>query len=178
MEEQYTKGTRVNRKRNALKEDAKMKRLQKEQERISRPSSCRFGKNQKKQIARTNIILDEQNQTTEQEAAAQISSRRTILRRQRRKQSHRPAEKTRTCETSHLDDLEAYDTDDGFSWGTRMAQLSEQAHRERARNAAIKEEILRTKKYYERLIVIMEESLALVHQSFRKYGELSSKRVI
>ena len=127
MEEEYTKRTRVNRKRNARKEHAKNKRLQKEQERTSRPSSCRLGKNQKKLIARTNIILDEQNQTTDEEPTSQ--SHRIILRRQHRKQSHRPAEKTRISETSHLHDLE--DDDDGYDWGRMMAENSYKAHRER-----------------------------------------------
>jgi hypothetical protein len=137
MEEEYTKTPRVNRKRNAYKKHAKNKRLQKEQQRTSRPSSCRLGKNQKKLIARTNIILDEQNQITDQEATAQISSRPIILRRQRRKQSHRPVEKTRISETSYLHDLEEYDPkypyyipDDGYEWARIMAEVSEEAHRE------------------------------------------------
>ena len=138
MEEQYTKSTRVNRKGNALKEHAKMKRLQKEQERTSRPSSCRIGKNQKKQIARTNIILDEQNERTEQleELPPREQSVRTVLRRQRRKQGHRDRNATRIEQTEHLEGVDPTQSNDefydnGFSWGRWMMEISEQAHKER-----------------------------------------------
>jgi len=109
MEEQYTKSTRVNRKENALKEDAKLKRLQKEQERSNRASSCRLGKNQKKQIARTNIILDEQIERTDEleELPPREQSVRIILRRQRRKQGHRDRNATRIEQTEHFQ--EAHD---------------------------------------------------------------------
>lgn len=163
MEEQYTKSTRINRKRNALKEDAKIKRLQKEQERANRPSSCRLGKNQKKQTARKNIILDEQIERTE-ELEEPPHSDRIILRRQRRKQSHRPAEKTRISETSHLHDLEAYDPkypyyipDDGFDWGRMMAEVSERAHQRRRERERIEKEFALL---YERKLQQSERNLA------------------
>jgi hypothetical protein len=126
-EDRYTKVHRVNRKKLVRKEDAKVKKLQKEQERTSRPHSFRLGKNAKKQSARTNIILD---QTREDSipTAERPHQNRVILRRQLRKPSHRDPIHTRMEETEHLEslDIDPRDEypDDGYSRGKRMAEIS------------------------------------------------------
>jgi hypothetical protein len=150
-EDRYTKVRRVNRKKLVRKEDAKVKKLQKEQERTSRPHSFRLGKNAKKQSARTNIILDQTREEDSTPTAEQAHKSRVILRRQLRKPSHRDPIHTRMEETEHLESLEIDPRDeypdDGFSWGKWMAEISEEAHKERRRRkraakvqAAIEEE--------------------------------------
>ena len=87
-QDRYTKGKRVNFKNILRKEEAKMKRLQKEQERASRPPSCRLSKEVKKLIARQNIVLDQPTIVAENEEQNHNQTR-VVLRKQKRKQGHR-----------------------------------------------------------------------------------------
>jgi hypothetical protein len=135
-QDRYTKGKRVNIKSALRKEQQKIKRLQKEQERLARAPSCRLGKVEKKQTARTNIILDEQIENIRPSTATEKPvQKRVVLSKQKRKQGHRPnktyIEQIDCIEGEHPIQSEDSYYDDGFWWGRYMAELSDQAHKER-----------------------------------------------
>jgi hypothetical protein len=147
-QDRYTKGKRVNYKELRNKEEAKLKRLRKEQERLARAPSCRLGKNDKKQTARTNIILDEQieriqeatatdkqNATDKPNAAdkqnATDKQKRVVLRKQKRKESHRDLTTTRIQVSDHLPDLDEEEFDDLTTWSKNISWFSEEIEMER-----------------------------------------------
>jgi len=129
-QDRYTKGKRVNYKELRRKEEAKLKRLQKEQERFARAPSCRLGKNDKKQIARTNIILDEER-IQDATATEKPQQKRVILRKQKRKLSHRELATTRIQLSEHLPDLDEEEIDDLTTWSKNIIWFSQEIDMER-----------------------------------------------
>lgn len=120
-EERYIKGPRVNRKALKRKAEAKQKRLDKERMRVDRDPSHRLGKNEKKFIARRNIILEE-TETVEKPVTEEPRKAAKFGRPKRKVSRH--LDKT----TDHLED----DTDDDpHWWGDYMAKLSNKAHKSR-----------------------------------------------
>ena len=159
-QERYTKGKRVNYKSLLRKEEQKLKRLQKEQERLARVPSCRLGKNDKKQMARTNIILDEER-IQEASTTEKPQQNRVVLRKQKRKQGHRDLATTRIQVTEHLPDLEEEEFDELNSWNRNLNWYLEQIDKEqrkikRAWKAAEyeMEEEKKSAKYYQYLQLI------------------------
>ena len=136
-EDRYTKGKRVNNNSIFRKEKQKMKKLQKEQERLSRTPSCRLGKEEKKQTARRNIILDMRIEKSQPSTAIEKPfQKRVVLSKQKRKEGHRDLTRTRIEQTDHLEGLDPEQFndihyDDGFSWGRYMAEISDEAHKKR-----------------------------------------------
>jgi hypothetical protein len=135
-QDRYTKGKRVNYKELRNKEEAKLKRLRKEQERLARAPSCRLGKNDKKQTARTNIILDEQIERIQEATAtdkqnATDKQKRVVLRKQKRKESHRDLTTTRIQVSDHLPDLDEEEFDDLTTWSKNISWFSEEIEMER-----------------------------------------------
>jgi len=129
-QDRYTKGKRVNYKELRRKEEATLKRLQKEQERLARAPSCRLGKNDKKQTARTNIILDEER-TYEEMPSEKPQQKRVVLRKQKRKPSHRDMTTTRSQVADHLPDLKEEEFEDETSWNKNIIWCSEEIDMER-----------------------------------------------
>ena len=159
-QDRYTKGKRVNYKSLLRKEEQKLKRLQKEQERLARAPSCRLGKNDKKQTARTNIILDEER-IQEASATEKPQQKRVVLRKQKRKQGHRDLATTRIQVTEHLPDLDEQEFDELNSWNRNLNWYLEEMDKEqrkikRARKAAEyeMEEEKKSAKYYQYLQLI------------------------
>jgi len=135
-QDRYTKGKRVNYKELRNKEEAKLKRLRKELERLARAPSCRLGKNDKKQTARTNIILDEQIERIQEATAtdkqnATDKQKRVVLRKQKRKESHRDLTTTRIQVSDHLPDLDEEEFDDLTTWSKNISWFSEEIEMER-----------------------------------------------
>lgn len=129
-QDRYTKGKRVNYKSLLRKEEQKLKRLQKEQERLARAPSCRLGKNDKKQTARTNIILDEER-IQDATASEKPQQKRVVLRKQKRKLSHRDLATTRIQLSEHLPDLEEEEMiDDLTTWSKNIIWFSEEIDQE------------------------------------------------
>jgi hypothetical protein len=159
-QDKYTKGKRVNYKSLLRKEEQKLKRLQKEQERLARAPSCRLGKNDKKQTARTNIILDEER-IQEASATEKPQHNRVVLRKQKRKLSHRDLATTRSQVTEHLPDLEEQEFQELTVWSRNLNWYLEQIDKEqrkikRAWKAAEyeMEEEKKSAKYYQYLQLI------------------------
>ena len=159
-QDRYTKGKRVNIKSALRKEQQKIKRLQKEQERLARVPSCRLGKNDKKQTARTNIILDEER-IQEASTTEKPQQNRVVLRKQKRKQGHRDLATTRIQVTEHLPDLEEEEFDELNSWNRNLNWYLEEMDKEqrkikRAWKAAEyeMEEEKKSAKYYQYLQLI------------------------
>ena len=162
-QDRYTKGKRVNYKELRRKEEAKLKRLQKEQERLARVPSCRLGKNDKKQTARTNIILDEERTCDTMPSEKQPQQKRVVLRKQKRKPSHRDLNATRSQVSDHLPDLDEEEFDELTTWSKNIIWYSEEIDMERRKlcrawQAAIyeMEEEKTSKKWYEWLKILNE----------------------
>ena len=129
-EDRYSKNTRINFRNIRRKEEAKLKRLEKEQERLARAPSCRLGKNNKKQTARTNIILDEER-IQEAIATENPQQKRVVLRKQKRKPGHRGLTTTRIQVSDHLPDLDEEEIDDLTTWSKNIIWFSEEIDMER-----------------------------------------------
>jgi hypothetical protein len=128
-QDRYTKTQRVNYKSLIRKEGQKLKRLQKEQERLARAPSCRLGKNDKKQTARTNIILDEER-IQEATSTENPQQKRVILRKQKRKQGHRDLATTRSQVSDHLSDLEEDEWYELSCWSKNIIWRSQEIDKE------------------------------------------------
>ena len=128
-EDRYSKNTRINFRSIRRKEEQTVKRLQKEQERLARAPSCRLGKNDKKQTARTNIILDEER-IQEATSTEKPQQKRVILRKQKRKQGHRDLNATRIEQTDHLTDLEEDEWYELSCWSKNIIWRSQEIDKE------------------------------------------------
>lgn len=130
-QDKYTKGKRVNYKSLLRKEEQKQKRLQKEQERLARAPSCRLSKNDKKQTARTNIILDEER-IQEASSTEKPQQKRLVLRKQKRKQGHRNVNASRIEQTDHLEGFEEDKFDELSYWSNiiiwRCQEINKEEH--------------------------------------------------
>ena len=142
--DEYRVNTRNKVKREAKnrKEEAKVKSILKEQTRREREPSCRLGKNEKKQVARTSKILECEltlegdNLVDSQDPIIGVKQLRIRLARPRRKPGHRDPNATRVEQTDHLEGLDPpilndIHYDDGFNWGRDMTEISDEAHKKR-----------------------------------------------
>jgi hypothetical protein len=130
-QDKYTKGKRVNYKSLLRKEEQKLKRLQKEQERLARAPSCRLGKNDKKQTSRTNIILDEQIERIQEASETENpQQKRVVLRKQKRKQGHRDLNASRSQVSEHLSDLEEHEWYELSCWSKNIIWRSQEIDKE------------------------------------------------
>jgi hypothetical protein len=128
-EDRYSKKTRINFRSIRRKEEQTVKRLKKEQERLARAPSCRLGKNDKKQTARTNIILDEER-IQEATSTEKPHQKRVILSKQKRKQGHRDLNATRIQLSDHLPDLEEHEFDELSYWSKNIIWRSQEIDKE------------------------------------------------